>query len=127
MASEEENVAQLTPDGRDRARQRVGSATASLAVLAAGAAGAGSILAWHSTTEAAGTSVSTGTSDQSAVQPQLQQQVPQQGDDAEIGDDDNGGGSLSFQGGGPPPQGSLGNVAPPGAGSGGGVVRSQGS
>jgi hypothetical protein len=112
-------VAQFTPDERDRARERVGTATATMTILAVGAAGAASILAWHATTQAS-TAQSNGTA-----------QV-QQGSLVPLGDDqaqsDDQGGSLSLvPGDGNLPNGGIQGAAPPGPASGGGVVGSQGS
>jgi hypothetical protein len=112
-------VAQWTPNERDRARERVGSATAAIAVLAAGVAGAGTILAWHATTQAANAGDGTSTSQLGRVRTEAQQG----GDDqAQQGGDWSG-----VQGGGDLPPGGFSNAQPPVQGSGGGVVRSHGS
>jgi hypothetical protein len=79
-------VVRLTPNERDEARRWVGTATAGIAILAVGAAGASSILAWKATTEASAAA---------------------------------GGGSSVSSG--------IQGAAPPGQGSGGGAVGSQGS
>ena len=118
-------MAQWTPNERDRARDRVGIATATIAVLAAGVAGGGTILAWQATTQAA--SASTGT----ATTPQVGHErfeQPQQGGDDQV---QQGGNDWSgVQGGGDLPPGGFSNAQPPVqgfGGGGGGAVSSHGS
>jgi hypothetical protein len=128
---EEATVAQWSPQERDAARQRVGTATAGLAILAAGAAGAASILAWHATTDAAAASTQpAGRSQVGSGEDQGQGDQVQgdqvQGDQVQ-GDDQGGGDWSGVSGGGGLPGGGIQGAAPPGQGSGGGSVRSQGS
>ena len=115
-------MAQLTPNDRDRGRERAGTATATIAILAAGVAGAGAILAWHSTAEAAAQASDpvTSTGQQGGGQVTRQQQN---------GDDQGQGGSWSGVPGGSVdlPPGGISGAQPPGQGSGGGSVRSHGS
>jgi hypothetical protein len=116
----------MTPGERDRARERIGTATASLAILATGTAAAVSILAWHATTDAraAGAVSQPGSSTTGQL---YQAPVQQQGDDGNQGDDGGGAWSVVPGGGSNVPQGSLGGAAAPQSGFGGGVVGSQGS
>jgi hypothetical protein len=126
---EEATVAQLTPDERDRARQRVGTATASIAILAAGAAGAVSVLAWHATEQgpaATGTSGSVSTGQVRGDDDLGQDDDSGQDDDEQA--QQGGGGTWSGVSGGENPQpGGIQGAAPPAPGSGGGAVGSQGS
>jgi hypothetical protein len=128
-------VAQLTPDDRDQARKRVATATTSIAILAAGAAGAVSILAWHGTTDVTGNTGSGSTTRVQRGDDRTEDDAPaeqggevrrQPGGGAQA---QPGGGSwsaVSGGGGSLPPAGIQGS-APPGPGSGGGAVASQGS
>lgn len=113
-------MTRLTPDERDLARQRVGTATTSIAILAVGAVGAASILAWHATAEASA-ATSSGT--------KVGAPLPR-GDEREDRehDDGPGGGWSGVSGGVQLPPGGIQAAPPPGQGAGSrGVVGSQGS
>lgn len=114
-------MVQLTPDERDEARRWVGTATASIAILAVGAAGASSILAWQATTES---SVTTGDGGSAATL----QVPPSAGSSAAIPQAPPSAGWSAVPGnGGNLPPGGIQGAAPPGQGSGGAAVGSQGS
>lgn len=139
-------MARLTPQQRDDARRRVGTATMSITILAAGATGAATILAWNATEEAKATSSTVSGQDGSGTASVLSGaaagQDDQVGDTHDDGDgrdgdgrDDEGGTSYAVvpgagQNGSVPqqaPQQAPQKAPPPAAGSGGGAVRSQGS
>lgn len=123
-------MTQWTPQARDAARERIGAATTAIGILAVGAAGAASILAWHATAEASAATKQQGGSVQlrpSGDDHDRDEDDHDRDDDGQGGDQGQGGAWSGISGGNGLPGGGIPGAPPPGQGSGGGPVRSQGS
>ena len=121
-------MAQFSPYDRDRARQRVGTATVGIAILAVGATGAASVLAWHATAEAsAATKDRDSGSSRANGDDDGEHSEGSTDDKKNDGKKEEGGDWSGVSGGGDLPPSGITPTEPPKKGSGSGSVGSQGS